>query len=100
MKKKLDILDKIATLGKLKKKALYKLVLLNDDFTSMDFVVKVLILFLSKKKNEAEKLMLQVHNEGSAVCGLYTFDLAKTIRDKINNYSNINKQPLKCIIKD
>ena len=99
MIKKLDIIDKIIEEKKNKKPDLYKLILLNDDFTTMDFVVKILIMFLNKTKSQAYSLMLKVHNEGSAVCGLYPIDVAKTIQKKIHNYSNINHQPLKCIIK-
>ena len=99
MIKKLDIIDKIKEEKKNKKPDLYKLILLNDDFTTMDFVVKILIMFLNKTSSEAQSLMLKVHNEGSAVCGLFPIDVAKTIQKKIHNYSNINHQPLKCIIK-
>ena len=99
MIKKLDIIDKIIEEKKNKKPDLYKLILLNDDFTTMDFVVKILIMFLNKTNTQAESLMLKVHNEGSAVCGLFPIDVAKTVQKKINNYSSINHQPLKCIIK-
>ena len=99
MIKKLDIIDKIIEEKKNKKPDLYKLILLNDDFTTMDFVVKILIMFLNKTNTQAKSLMLKVHNEGSAVCGLFPIDVAKTIQKKIHNYSSINQQPLKCIIK-
>ncbi|MEL0242088.1 MAG: ATP-dependent Clp protease adaptor ClpS, partial [Pelagibacteraceae bacterium] len=80
MIKKLDIIDKIIEEKKNKKPDLYKLILLNDDFTTMDFVVKILIMFLNKRSTEAQSLMLKVHNEGSAVCGLFPIDVAKTIQ--------------------
>ncbi len=99
MIKKLDIAEKIKESKINKQPKFYKLILLNDDFTTMDFVVKILIMFLNKTKSQAYSLMLKVHNEGSAVCGLYPIDVAKTIQKKIHNYSNINHQPLKCIIK-
>ena len=99
MIKKLDIAEKIKEIKINKQPKFYKLILLNDDFTTMDFVVKILIMFLNKTKSQAYSLMLKVHNEGSAVCGLYPIDVAKTIQKKIHNYSNINHQPLKCIIK-
>ncbi len=99
MKKKLDKLSQIEFLEQTKKPKFFKLILINDDFTTMDFVVKILIMFLNKTKSQAYSLMLKVHNEGSAVCGLYPIDVAKTIQKKIHNYSNINHQPLKCIIK-
>ena len=99
MVKKLNIVEKIKEEKKNNKPGLYKLILLNDDFTTMDFVVKILIMFLNKTSSEAQLLMLKVHNEGSAVCGLFPTDVAKTIQKKIHNYSNINHQPLKCIIK-
>ena len=100
MIKKLDIVKKIKESKKHKQPKFYKLILLNDDFTTMDFVVKILIMFLNKSKIQATTLMLKVHNEGSAVCGLYGIDIAKTIQNKIHNYSHINHQPLKCIIKE
>tara|TARA_B100001287_G_scaffold260758_1_gene249143 strand:+ start:208 stop:507 length:300 start_codon:yes stop_codon:yes gene_type:complete len=99
MIKKLDIVKKIKESKKHKQPKFYKLILLNDDFTTMDFVVKILIMFLNKTKSQASSLMLKVHYEGSAVCGLYPIDVAKTIQKKIHNYSSINHQPLKCIIK-
>ena len=99
MKKKLDIFEKIKDQKKNKKPTLYKIIILNDDFTTMEFVVKILIMFLNKSKRESVSLMLKVHNEGSAVCGLYAIDIAITIQKKIHNYSRINLQPLKCIIK-
>ena len=99
MAKKLNIVEKIKEEKKNNKPGLHKLILLNDDFTTMDFVVKILIMFLNKTSKEAQSLMLKVHNEGSAVCGLFPIDVAKTIQKKIHNYSKINHQPLKCIIK-
>ena len=99
MTKKPNIAEKIIAEKKNKKPNLYKLILLNDDFTTMDFVVKILIMFLNKTNTQAESLMLKVHNEGSAVCGLFPIDVAKTVQKKIHNYSSINHQPLKCIIK-
>ena len=84
---------------KIKKPKPVKLVLLNDNFTTMEFVVRILKMFLNKTHNEAVELMLKVHNTGSAVCGVFPGDIAKTIQEKIYNYSRINKQPLKCIIK-
>ena len=99
MTKKLDIVEKIIEEKKNKKLNFYKLILLNDDFTTMDFVVKILIMFLNKTNIQAQSLMLKVHNEGSAVCGIFPIDVAKTIQKKIHNYSSINHQPLKCIIK-
>ena len=99
MIKKLNIIEKTIEEKKNKKPDLYKLILLNDDFTTMDFVVKILIMFLNKTNSQAQSLMLKVHIEGSAVCGLFPIDVAKTIQMKIHNYSSINYQPLKCIIK-
>ena len=98
MTKKLNIAEKIIEKNKNKKPDLYKLILLNDDFTTMDFVVKVLVMFLNKTNLQAKSLMLKIHNEGSAVCGLYSIDIAKTIQKKILNYARVNHQPLKCII--
>ena len=99
MTKKLDIVEKIIEEKKNKKPNFYKLILLNDDFTTMDFVVKILIMFLNKTNTQAQSLMLKVHNEGFALCGLFPIDIAKTIQKRIHNYSSINHQPLKCIIK-
>ena len=100
MIKKLDIIDKIIEEKKNKKPDLYKLILLNDDFTTMDFVVKILIMFLNKSNHEANFLMLKIHNEGFAICGVFPKDVAVTIQNKIHNFSKINKQPLKCIVKE
>ena len=99
MKKKLDKFSQIKLQHKIKIPHYYKVILLNDDFTSMEFVVKILIMFLNKSKNEATNLMLKIHHEGSAVCGAYPKDIAYTIQYKIHNYSKVNHQPLKCIIK-
>jgi len=100
MKKKLDKLGEIQFQEQIKKPNFFKLILLNDDFTTMDFVVKILIMFLNKKNHEANILMLKIHNNGSAVCGVFPKDVAITIQNKIHNYSRVNKQPLKCIIKE
>lgn len=99
MKKKLDKLSQLEFREQTKKPKFFKLILLNDDFTTMDFVVKILIMFLNKTTYQANDLMLKVHHEGSAVCGIYPKDIAFTIQNKIFNYSRLNKQPLKCIVR-
>ena len=100
MRNKLENSSKIKPQIKIDNPKFYKLILLNDDFTTMDFVVKILIMFLNKTNHEANILMLKIHNNGSAVCGVFPKDVAITIQNKIHNYSRVNKQPLKCIIKE
>jgi ATP-dependent Clp protease adaptor protein ClpS len=79
--------------------SLYKVLLLNDDFTPMEFVIQVLKKFFSKSEPEAQKIMLQVHQEGAAVAGIYTFEVAETKLYLVNEFSRRNKHPLKCIME-
>jgi ATP-dependent Clp protease adaptor protein ClpS len=77
----------------------YKVILLNDDYTSMDFVVFILSEIFHKSNEEAEKVMYIIHNSGRAVAGVYSFDLAKTKSTQVHNLAQQNNFPLKCILE-
>ena len=87
------------TKKKLKKPSLYKVVMLNDDYTPMDFVVYLLKTFFKKNHEEASKIMLDVHNKGAATCGIFTFEIAETKILKVINTSRNNGFPLLCILE-
>lgn len=78
---------------------MYKVVLLNDDYTPMDFVVSVLITFFEKPASEATKIMLDVHNNGKGVCGVYIYDIARSKAVKVNSFARENNFPLKCEVE-
>ena len=80
----------------LKPPSMYKVVLLNDDYTPMDFVVHVLEQFFSSSRERAVQLMLQVHHVGRAVCGIYSKDVAETKVMQVNDYAKKNEHPLLC----
>ncbi len=75
---------------------MYKVLIFNDDYTTMDFVVEVLITFFSKSASEATKIMLDVHKRGKGICGIYIFDIAVTKANQVNKFSRENDFPLKC----
>ena len=79
--------------------SLYKVVLLNDDYTPMDFVVEVLEVFFGLDREQATRIMLTVHTEGRAVCGLYTRDIAETKAMQVNQYARESQHPLLCEIE-
>lgn len=81
---------------KLKRPQMHKVMLINDDFTPMEFVVHVLEKFFNKDRHEATKIMLTVHTDGAGVCGLYTREVAETRVAQVNDYSQNNKHPLLC----
>jgi ATP-dependent Clp protease adaptor protein ClpS len=83
----------------LKRPPMYKVMLLNDDYTPMDFVVEVLEVFFSKSREQATQIMLAVHVQGKAVCGIYTRDIAETKAAQVNQYSRENQHPLLCNIE-
>jgi len=99
MPKVLIKLKKIKTQAKIKKPEFYEVILLNDDFTTMEFVVKVLQLFFNMTKPKANKIMLKIHNDGSAVCGVYPYEVAETKVMEVINFAKQNEYPLKCIMK-
>ena len=99
MPKVLIKFKKIKTQAKIKKPEFYEVILLNDDFTTMEFVVKVLQLFFNMTKPEANKIMLKIHNDGSAVCGVYPYEVAETKVMEVINFAKQNQYPLKCIMK-
>ena len=84
---------------RLKKPPLYKVLLHNDDYTTMDFVVHVLELFFSMGREQATRVMLRIHTEGKAVCGTYSRDVAETKADQVNRYAQENGHPLVCNIE-
>lgn len=84
---------------KTEKPSLYKVVLLNDDFTPMDFVILVLKKFFLKSDAEATRVMMAVHNEGAGLAGVYTFEVAETKVYTVNEFSRRHKHPLKCIME-
>ncbi len=75
---------------------MYQVLLLNDDFTPMDFVVEVLEKFFSMPEGKATQTMLMVHTQGKAVCGVYSKDVAETKAQQVNEYSRENDHPLLC----
>ena len=99
MPKVLIKLKKNKTQVKIKKPDFYEVILLNDDFTTMEFVVKVLQLFFNMTKPKANKIMLKIHNDGSAVCGVYPYEVAETKVMEVINLAKQNQYPLKCIMK-
>ncbi len=82
-----------------KRPALYKVILLNDDFTPMDFVILVLRRFFHKSDQEATRIMLEVHNQGAGVAGVYPFEVAETKVYQVNEFSRTQQRPLKCIME-
>ncbi len=82
----------------LKRPSMYKVIMLNDDYTPMEFVVEVLESFFSMHREQATQIMLQVHTNGSAVCGVFTRDIAETKAAQVNQYAKENQHPLLCEI--
>lgn len=84
---------------KTKKPALYKVMLLNDDYTPMEFVVQVLSQFFNKSQEEATRIMLHVHRRGVGLCGVFTFEIAETKVMLVMDYAKRNQYPLQCIME-
>ena len=78
---------------------MYKVVLMNDDYTPMDFVVEVLQGFFSLTQERAVQIMLEVHNRGRAVAGIYTAEIAETKAAQVNDYARQNQHPLLCTLE-
>lgn len=85
---------------KLKRPPLYKVVLLNDDFTPMDFVIEVLMDFFAMTEETATRVMLQIHTQGIGVCGTYSKDVAETKVIIVNEYSREHQHPLMCAMEE
>lgn len=83
----------------LQKPSMYQVVMLNDDFTPMDFVIEVLTTFFSMDLEKASQIMLAVHTQGKAVCGVYTKDVAETKAAMVIEFSKSNQHPLMCDVQ-
>ena len=88
------------TRPKLKKPPLFKVVLLNDDYTPMEFVVHVLEAIFGHDRENATRIMLSVHKAGKGICGIYTRDIAETKVTAVNSYARENKHPLLCDLEE
>lgn len=80
--------------------SMYKILLLNDDFTPMEFVIEVLKNFFSMNQEQATRIMLEVHMEGVGVCGIYPSDIASTKVSQVIEFARKNQHPLRCIMEE
>lgn len=79
--------------------SMFRVLLLNDDYTTMEFVVEILVKVFRKHYDEAARIMLHVHNEGSGLCGIYTFEVAESKVYTVHNLARENGFPLKCTME-
>ena len=86
--------------AKVKPPPLFKVMLLNDDYTPMEFVVIVLQTFFSLSREQATQIMLKVHHEGRGVCGVYPRDIAASKVDQVCGYSRQHQHPLQCVMEE
>ena len=84
---------------KTKKPSMYKVLMLNDDYTPMEFVVHALELFFGKSHDEAMRIMLHVHQKGVGVCGVFTYEVAETKVNQVMDLARQNQHPLQCTIE-
>ena len=87
------------TRPKTKKPSLYKVLILNDDYTPMEFVVHVLERFFAKPREEAVQIMLHVHRHGVGICGVYTFEVAETKVAQVIELARRHQHPLQCTME-
>ena len=83
----------------LRKPPLYKVLLLNDDYTPMEFVVVILLRIFYKNREEATRIMLHVHQQGMGVCGVFTREVAETKVHQVLEFAKENRHPLKCTLE-
>ncbi len=89
----------LKTKPKTKKPSLYKVLILNDDYTPMEFVVHILERFFNKNKQEATDIMLHVHRRGVGLCGVFTYEVAETKVNQVMDFARANEQPLQCTME-
>ncbi len=89
----------LKTRPKTQKPAMYKVLLLNDDYTPMEFVVHVLESIFKKNRQEATDIMLHVHRRGVGICGVYTHEVAETKVAQVMDFAKANEQPLQCTME-
>ena len=89
----------LKTRTRTKKPSMYKVLLLNDDYTPMEFVVTILEKFFNKNKQESTDIMLHVHRRGVGVCGIFTYEVAETKVAQVMDYARANEQPLQCTME-
>jgi ATP-dependent Clp protease adaptor protein ClpS len=86
--------------SRVKTPPMYQVVLLNDDYTPMEFVVGVLQKFFGKGREQATQIMLKVHHEGRGVCGVYPRDVAASKVEQVSSYSREHQHPLQCVMEE
>jgi ATP-dependent Clp protease adaptor protein ClpS len=84
---------------KTKKPSMYKVLMLNDDYTPMEFVVHILERFFSKNREEATRIMLHVHRRGVGICGVYTYEVAETKVTQVMDFARQHQHPLQCTLE-
>ncbi len=89
----------LKTRPKTQKPAMYKVLLLNDDYTPMEFVVHVLESIFKKNRQEATDIMLHVHRRGVGICGIFTYEVAETKVAQVMDFARANEQPLQCTME-
>ena len=87
------------TRPKTKKPSMYRVLMLNDDYTPMEFVVMVLERFFAKSREEATQIMLHVHRRGAGVCGVFTYEVAETKVTQVMDYARQHQHPLQCTLE-
>jgi len=95
-----DDAEKLAARVHTAQPPMYKVLLLNDDYTPMEFVVQILQQFFSKDREQATRIMLQVHMQGHGVCGIYTKDVAATKVEQVLHFSLVHQHPLQCVMEE
>ena len=85
---------------KLKPPKQYKVIVINDDYTPMEFVVQVLMMFFAMDHAKATRVMMSVHTKGKGICGTYSHEIAETKVDQVNEYSRMNQHPLMCTMEE
>ena len=88
------------TAQKVTRPPLYRVLLLNDDYTPMDFVVEVLVHFFKKSIPQANRIMMSVHQKGSGLCGVYTFEIAETKVAQVVGFARSSGYPLMCVMEE
>jgi ATP-dependent Clp protease adaptor protein ClpS len=89
----------VKTKPKTKKPSMYKVLMLNDDYTPMEFVVHILERFFNKSRQEATRIMLHVHRRGVGICGVYTYEVAETKVTQVMDFARQHQHPLQCTLE-